>query len=93
MIPPQISTFRVEGRWPGEGGWERGWGLMDCGASLGHCHVKVCRANVKVQSCSIESKSVCCCLDKDELESTLRIMDERADHGEVHERASRVWQA
>ena len=31
---------------------------------------------------------ICCCLDKDELESTLRIMDERADHGEVHERAS-----
>ena len=56
MIPPQISTFRVEGRWPGEGGWERGWGLMDRGASLGHSHVKVWRANVKVQSCSIEPK-------------------------------------
>ena len=38
-------------------------------------------------------KSDCCCLDKDELERTIRIMDERADHGEVHERASRVWQA
>ena len=96
----QLSEWRADGLVKEDGRGDGAWWIVErvWEAVMSRYGVQMWKFNHVLSNQNIEvgsfPKSVCCCcLDKDELERTIRIMDERADHGEVHERASWVWQA